>query len=100
MGILDEMAGIGYCAGLGELSGLMGFALGPQQLAPMQQQQQAMLDPFAFQRQQHQQWMGGRPYQPRTQRIHVESQEVTPRERARTAINGAVQAVKDAQDKA
>lgn len=30
-------------------------------------------------------------------RRHVESREVTPRERARKQINGAVQAVKDAQ---
>lgn len=62
----------------------------------MTKEQMARMGGFAAQ--QHQ------PYSPSffSQRIvkRVNSREVTPRERARKQINGAVQAVKDAQNKA
>lgn len=101
MGIPNGLTGCGALYGelLGGSLGFGGVPTHPAQLAAMQQQQ-AMFDPFAFQRQQQllEQIMM-RPYpHPSPRPIkHVESQEVTPRERARKQINGAVQAVKDAQ---
>ena len=82
MGLLEDL-----------MSGIYGAAsLHPQQLAAMQQQFQ----PNPVQAQyMYEAMRPSQPYQPL--RKHVESREVTPRERARKQINGAVQAVKDAQ---
>lgn len=88
---------------------LIGIAQHPQQLAAMQQQQ-AMFDPFGYQRLQAQysqmaqmekynlgSAMQGMMFSPPSK--HVESRDITPREKARKAINGAVQAVREAQKK-
>lgn len=60
-------------------------------------QQQAAMGPFAFQRQQARMYEAMKPYQAMSPRKHVESREVKGMEKARKQINGAVQAVKDAQ---
>lgn len=94
MGLLNDITGYGtlYSGLLGNFGG--GIAIQPSQLAAMQQQQR-MSDPFAFQGQQILQTV--MPYYPFRPTKCVESREVTPRERARKQINGAAQAVKDAQ---
>jgi len=93
MGLLEELTGGIYGA-----AGNFG----------MDQQQQANLGLSAFQLNRARMAQQQMPHNPAMcnpmnwwpPRKHVESQEVTPKERARKTINGAVQAVKDAQEKA
>lgn len=89
------------------LLGGTGVAIHPSQLAAMQQQQ--AFNPLSQIQAQYPQMtllekynlahamQGMMPFCSQPPRRHVESREVTPRERARKQINGAVQAVKDAQ---
>ena len=100
MGILNEIAGIGYITGF---AGGLGIATHPSQLAAMQAQQ--AFDPFAFQRQRMARMPQRQPFDYGTflgQSIprHVESKELTTRERTRKAVNDAVEAVKKAQQTA
>ena len=95
MGFLENyLTGGLYGEALG--SNMRGIPLHPQQLAAMQQQQ-APFDPFEFQRQQARAMQAMMPYSTQPISKHVESKDITPRERARKQISGAVQAVKDAQ---
>ena len=106
MGLLNELTGGIYgVSRLGSLVGDCGVATYPSQLAAAMQQQQAMFDPFGFQVQQamqaQQQQMpyGYGSFFSQTGKKYVESREVTLMGDARKLINGAVQEVKDAQEK-
>lgn len=119
MGLFDGI-GLGQVGGLGSgyastgISDLLGVYPGYEQQA-MSQEQQARMQATMGQQQSsptplEQAFMRmrsegdmfpnyGEAYN-RTRKVkHVESREVTPRERARKQIQGAVQAVKDAQDR-
>lgn len=97
MGALDGIGGLGA---FGNLLGGYGVAFHPSQMAAMQQ---PMPSNSFFQSQAIDNYLAGiareqqMPYQITSPRKKVESREITPRERARKQINGAVQAVKDAQ---
>ena len=86
MGFLDGIAGVGDFGNI-----LGGIALHPSQQAALQQQPYVPRDMEAMLRKM------GRMRPPRKV---IKSRELSPRDRARKAINGAVQAVKDAQEKA
>lgn len=73
---------------LGQYQGPFGYPLG------MVQFPQQGFNPFTYQAQQASMAQQQAPFHPRK---HVESREVTGMDKARKQINGAVQAVKDAQ---
>ena len=100
MGLFDSR-GLGQCyPGIG----LDGNQVALEQMAAMQarQQAQALEQMAAMQARQQAQWSPNQSVWPFGIRKakHVDSRVVTPGERARKQINGAVQAVKGAQDRA
>ncbi|NVL90737.1 MAG: hypothetical protein HWN69_07060 [Desulfobacterales bacterium] len=88
MGILDEITGVGaFGSLLGGQAAQLGYPYGIYDIFGRPFGGAIQPPPFAAMQ-----------YKP--PRKHVESREVKGMEKARKQINGAVQAVKDAQDKA